>query len=50
MVEKGGRPPRAVNVLAVGLRNDLGCDWLSVDGVEKVYSGGELSLRLRDDS
>ncbi|WP_421552287.1 bifunctional biotin--[acetyl-CoA-carboxylase] ligase/biotin operon repressor BirA [Pseudomonas yamanorum] len=23
---------------------------LSVDGVEKVYSGGELSLRLRDDS
>ena len=23
---------------------------LSVDGVEKIYSGGELSLRLRDDS
>ncbi|AKA22137.1 biotin--protein ligase [Pseudomonas chlororaphis] len=23
---------------------------LKVDGVEKVYSGGELSLRLRDDS
>ena len=23
---------------------------LDVDGVEKTYSGGELSLRLRDDS
>jgi len=23
---------------------------LNVDGVEKIYSGGELSLRLRDDS
>ncbi len=23
---------------------------LSVDGVEKIYNGGELSLRLRDDS
>ena len=23
---------------------------LEVDGVEKIYSGGELSLRLRDDS
>jgi BirA family biotin operon repressor/biotin-[acetyl-CoA-carboxylase] ligase len=23
---------------------------LKVDGVEKVFSGGELSLRLRDDS
>lgn len=23
---------------------------LEVDGVERVYSGGELSLRLRDDS
>lgn len=23
---------------------------LSVEGVEKIYSGGELSLRLRDDS
>jgi BirA family biotin operon repressor/biotin-[acetyl-CoA-carboxylase] ligase len=23
---------------------------LDVDGVEKIYSGGELSLRLRDDS
>jgi BirA family biotin operon repressor/biotin-[acetyl-CoA-carboxylase] ligase len=23
---------------------------LQVDGVEKLFSGGELSLRLRDDS
>lgn len=34
-------------VLGVDLQGALR---LNVDGVEKIYSGGELSLRLRDDS
>ncbi|AZF44707.1 Biotin operon repressor [Pseudomonas sp. R1-43-08] len=49
---------RAVSLIAGVSRIDgvvLGVDRqgalrLSVDGVEKTYSGGELSLRLRDDS
>ncbi|AZF23641.1 bifunctional biotin--[acetyl-CoA-carboxylase] ligase/biotin operon repressor BirA [Pseudomonas sp. R3-52-08] len=49
---------RAVSLIAGVNRIDgvvLGVDRqgalrLSVDGVEKTYSGGELSLRLRDDS
>ena len=49
---------RAVSLIAGVNRIDgvvLGVDRqgalrLNVDGVEKIYSGGELSLRLRDDS
>jgi len=49
---------RAVSLIAGTSQVDgkvLGVDHqgalrLSVDGVEKIYSGGELSLRLRDDS
>lgn len=49
---------RAVSLIAGANQIDgdvLGVDHqgalrLSVDGVEKIYSGGELSLRLRDDS
>jgi len=35
--------------LVLGIDNQ-GALRLKVDGVEKVFSGGELSLRLRDDS
>ena len=49
---------RAVSLIAGSNQIDgdvLGVDHqgalrLSVDGIEKIYSGGELSLRLRDDS
>ncbi|TFY85291.1 bifunctional biotin--[acetyl-CoA-carboxylase] ligase/biotin operon repressor BirA [Pseudomonas kairouanensis] len=49
---------RAVSLIAGASQIDgevLGVDHqgalrLSVEGVEKIYSGGELSLRLRDDS
>ncbi|MGE1176161.1 bifunctional biotin--[acetyl-CoA-carboxylase] ligase/biotin operon repressor BirA [Pseudomonas sp. BW7P1] len=38
-----------VNGVVLGIDNQ-GALRLKVDGVEKVFSGGELSLRLRDDS
>ncbi|CAB1404830.1 Biotin operon repressor / Biotin-protein ligase (EC 6.3.4.15) [Pseudomonas fluorescens] len=38
-----------IDGVVVGIDNQ-GALRLKVDGVEKVFSGGELSLRLRDDS
>jgi BirA family biotin operon repressor/biotin-[acetyl-CoA-carboxylase] ligase len=38
-----------IDGVVLGIDNQ-GALRLQVDGVEKLFSGGELSLRLRDDS